>query len=313
MSNADIFRTYLERFTGGDVEGAAELLADEFAFDGPILQAKDKAEFLAGSAAAAAMARGCTIHHQWVDGDEVCSIYDFEIETPAGAGADPDGRVVGDPRREAGVVAAAVRHGGDGRADAGGLTNAMPPNAWTGYGRFCPLARALDVVGERWTLVIVQELLKRPSRYSELARRLPGIGTNVLADRLRKLEAAGVVERIPGAVGEGVVYALTDRGRGLSDALEALRRWGVGYLTDPTADGGARHEFDLHYVEGIDALRDAEFGLVIDGEAHDAAVLPRPPRAGRGSASRPGPDRAHVERVHGPLGCRHGQLGRRPR
>jgi hypothetical protein len=51
MSNADIFRAYLERFTGGDVEGAAELLADEFAFDGPILQAKDKAEFLAGSAA----------------------------------------------------------------------------------------------------------------------------------------------------------------------------------------------------------------------------------------------------------------------
>jgi SnoaL-like domain len=89
MSNADIFRTYLERFTGGDVEGAAELLADEFAFDGPILQAKDKAEFLAGSTAAAAMARGCMIHHQWVDGDDVCSVYDFEIETPAGAGAIP--------------------------------------------------------------------------------------------------------------------------------------------------------------------------------------------------------------------------------
>lgn len=89
MSNADIFRTYLERFTSGDVEGAAGLLADEFAFDGPILQAKDKAEFLAGSMAAAAMARGCTIHHQWVDGDDVCSVYDFEIQTPAGAGAIP--------------------------------------------------------------------------------------------------------------------------------------------------------------------------------------------------------------------------------
>ena len=89
VSNEDIFRVYLERFTGGDVEGAAELLADEFAFDGPILQAKDKAEFLAGSAAAAAMARGCTIHHQWVDGDHVCSVYDFVIDTPAGAGAIP--------------------------------------------------------------------------------------------------------------------------------------------------------------------------------------------------------------------------------
>jgi hypothetical protein len=108
VSNADIFRTYLERFTGGDVEGAAELLADEFAFDGPILQAKDKAEFLAGSAAAAAMARGCTIHHQWVDGDDVCSVYDFEIQTPRRRRRHPDGRVVHDPQREAGVVTAAV-------------------------------------------------------------------------------------------------------------------------------------------------------------------------------------------------------------
>ncbi|HEU5391315.1 MAG TPA: nuclear transport factor 2 family protein [Streptosporangiaceae bacterium] len=89
MSNAGIFRTYLERFTGGDVEGAAEFLADEFAFDGPILQAKDKAEFLAGSAAAAAMARGCTIRRQWADGEDVCSVYDFEVQTPAGAGAIP--------------------------------------------------------------------------------------------------------------------------------------------------------------------------------------------------------------------------------
>jgi DNA-binding HxlR family transcriptional regulator len=142
----------------------------------------------------------------------------------------------------------------------------MPRNAWTGYSRFCPLSRALDVVGERWTLIIVQELLKRSSRYSDLASRLPGIGTSVLADRLRKLEAAGVVERIPGSVGAGVVYALTDRGRELSDALEALRRWGVSYLTDPAADGAAYHEFDLHYVEGIDALHDAEFGLVVDGQ-----------------------------------------------
>src|SRR5690242_10156710 len=140
----------------------------------------------------------------------------------------------------------------------------MPPSAWTGYGRFCPLARALDVVGERWTLVIIQELMKRSNRYSDLARRLPGIGTTVLADRLRKLEAAGVVERLPGPVGEGVVYALTDRGMELSDALEALRRWGVTYLTDPTADGSGCHEFDLHYVENIDTLHDAEFGLVVD-------------------------------------------------
>lgn len=139
----------------------------------------------------------------------------------------------------------------------------MPKNAWTGYGRFCPLARALDVVGERWTLVVVQELLKSPSRYSDLARRLPGISTTVLADRLRTLERAGVVERRAGPPGDGIVYALTERGLALGDALEALRRWGVTYLTDPVADGGNSRSFDLRYVEGIDALDDSEFGLVV--------------------------------------------------
>jgi DNA-binding HxlR family transcriptional regulator len=140
----------------------------------------------------------------------------------------------------------------------------MPKTAWTGYGRFCPLARALDVVGERWTLVIVQELMKRPSRYSDLARRLPGISTSVLADRLRTLEAAGVIQRVPGPVGEGVGYAVTQRGLALGDALEALRRWGVTYLTDPDADGAGCRSFDVRYVDGIDSLDDGEFGLVVD-------------------------------------------------
>jgi DNA-binding HxlR family transcriptional regulator len=141
----------------------------------------------------------------------------------------------------------------------------MPKSAWTGYGRFCPLARSLDVVGDRWTLVIIQELMKRPSRYSELIRRLPGISTTVLAERLRKLEGAGVVERQLGSVGSGVSYAMTERGLGLDEALQALRRWGVNYLIDPSADGADYHSYDLHYVDGIDALDDGEFGLVVDG------------------------------------------------
>ena len=89
MSNADVFRTYLERFTAGDAEGAAELLADEFTFDGPVLQAEGKADFLAGAANLGPIVRGCEMHHQWVDGDQVCSFYDFKIETPAGAGSIP--------------------------------------------------------------------------------------------------------------------------------------------------------------------------------------------------------------------------------
>jgi hypothetical protein len=102
MSNAEIFRAYLERFTNGDIDGAAELLDNDFTFDGPILQSTGKAEFLAGSSMAAAMARGCEIHRQWTDGDSVCSVYDFKVETPLGSGSIPmaewgelkDGRLV---------------------------------------------------------------------------------------------------------------------------------------------------------------------------------------------------------------------------
>jgi DNA-binding HxlR family transcriptional regulator len=140
----------------------------------------------------------------------------------------------------------------------------MPARPWTGYGRFCPLSRGLDVIGERWTLVIVQELLKQPYRYGALLNRLPGISTGVLADRLRRLEQAGVVARQPGGVGAGVVYTLTDRGRDLDEALRALRRWGVGFLADPTADGAPRQHFDVTYVEGIEAVADGQFQLVVD-------------------------------------------------
>ena len=133
-----------------------------------------------------------------------------------------------------------------------GIRSLLPARPWT------------SIVGDRWTLVIVQELLKRTSRYGELMRRLPGMSTTVLTERLRKLEAAGVVERRPGAVGDGVVYALTEKGLALDQVLTALRQWGVEYLTDPAADGGTHHLFDVHYVEGINTLDDAEFGLVID-------------------------------------------------
>ncbi len=142
----------------------------------------------------------------------------------------------------------------------------MPRTPWTGYGRFCPLARALDVVGERWTLVIVQELLKRSYRYGELLARLPGISTSVLADRLRTLERAAVVTREAGGVGAGVVYSLTDRGRALDGALRELRRWGAGFLADPTADGSPGQLFDVTYVGGIDTVADGRFELVVDGE-----------------------------------------------
>jgi DNA-binding HxlR family transcriptional regulator len=92
------------------------------------------------------------------------------------------------------------------------------------YGQYCGLARALDVVGDRWSLLIVRELLPGPMRYGELLTSLGGIATNLLADRLRSLEAAGVIERRLGQP-SGVVYALTPWGSQLRDAVEALIRW----------------------------------------------------------------------------------------
>ncbi|MEO8828792.1 helix-turn-helix domain-containing protein [Lapillicoccus sp.] len=93
------------------------------------------------------------------------------------------------------------------------------------YGQFCGLARALDVVGDRWNLLIVRELLPGPMRYSELKTSLAGIATNLLAQRLRSLEEDGIIERRLGDV--GVLYALTPWGVGLREPMEALGRWGA--------------------------------------------------------------------------------------
>lgn len=93
------------------------------------------------------------------------------------------------------------------------------------YGQHCALARTLDAVGDRWTLLIVRELLTRDCRFGELRRGLPGIASNLLADRLRELGAGGLAEPV---LGDGVVrYRLTDRGRDLAPALRELARWAV--------------------------------------------------------------------------------------
>ena len=85
------------------------------------------------------------------------------------------------------------------------------------------LAAALDVVGERWTLLLVRELLRAPRRYGELLEALPGIGTNLLVNRVRDLEAAGVLRRVLASSPQSaVVYELTERGRALREAVNAL-------------------------------------------------------------------------------------------
>ena len=105
------------------------------------------------------------------------------------------------------------------------------------YDQYCPVAHALELVGERWALLVVRELLHGPKRYTDLAERLPGIGTNVLASRLRDLEACGIVQKRtlpPPAASK--VYELTKYGCGLKSVVRELALWGARSLGPPTAE-----------------------------------------------------------------------------
>lgn len=99
------------------------------------------------------------------------------------------------------------------------------------YGQYCGLARALDIVGERWGLLIVRDLLSGPHRFGELQAGLPRIPSNVLTNRLKEFEAAGIVRRelLP-APARGTAYALTEDGLALEPVLVALGRWGAPRL-----------------------------------------------------------------------------------
>ena len=89
MSIEQTFESYLDRFTSGDVNGAAELLDESFRFNGPIVQADNKTDFLASTEGLVPIVRGYTMRRVWADGDEVCAMYDFHVETPAGSGSIP--------------------------------------------------------------------------------------------------------------------------------------------------------------------------------------------------------------------------------
>jgi DNA-binding HxlR family transcriptional regulator len=106
------------------------------------------------------------------------------------------------------------------------------------YGQYCAIAKALDLIGDRWTLLVVRELLVRgPCRYTDLRNGLPGIATNLLADRLRDLEQAGVVsrEQAPPPVAT-TLFSLTSRGEELAPILRELLRWGMPLMQDGPAD-----------------------------------------------------------------------------
>ena len=110
------------------------------------------------------------------------------------------------------------------------------------YGQYCALARALDVVGERWSLLVLRELLYLgPRRFRDLAAALPGLAPNLLTRRLRELEKAGVLSRATLPAPAGVpVYRITARGRALEPAIAALLAWGRPLLGDPREHEGLR-------------------------------------------------------------------------
>lgn len=96
----------------------------------------------------------------------------------------------------------------------------MAPIERKSYEQACPVATSLDLIGDRWTLLILRELLGGPARFQELKSGLPGIATNLLTERLRRMESDGIVRRI-----DGSLYALTEAGAGIRTAIEELGIW----------------------------------------------------------------------------------------
>lgn len=157
------------------------------------------------------------------------------------------------------------------------------------YDQYCPMAHALDLVGDRWALLVIRELMRGPKRYTDLVDRLPGIGTNILATRLRALEQHGVLTRRtlpPPAASK--VYELTEYGAALRPMMRELALWGARSLGPPTdeseffegwlgnaldgviaADAPAGR-FEFHVGDEVASLVD---GLAVDGPVEHPDVV----------------------------------------
>jgi DNA-binding HxlR family transcriptional regulator len=180
------------------------------------------------------------------------------------------------------------------------------------YHQACAIAKALDVVGDRWSLLIVRELIARgPSRYTDLLDGLPGIATNLLADRLRDLEAAGIVVREQGSRPVPVtLIRLTPGGEALRPVLLELAKWGAPLLATEAHDAARTHWLTFP-AEAV--LRDRKPGrgratveVRTDDELItleiDGTVRARAGRAGRPDAVVRGPRPAVVALLTGRLG-----------
>jgi DNA-binding HxlR family transcriptional regulator len=146
------------------------------------------------------------------------------------------------------------------------------------YGQYCTVARALDVVGERWSLLLVRELSTGPKRFKDLLEGLPGIGTNLLTNRLKRLEADGIVRRatLPPPAGSNV-YELTGLGWSLEPVIVALSRWGARLLDTPREEDNLRAGWAAVAMRsaigrGAAGCRPSTYEFRIDGEAFHVRV-----------------------------------------
>ena len=137
------------------------------------------------------------------------------------------------------------------------------------YGQYCGLARALDLVSGRWTLLIVRELLVGPARYAQLQAGLPGISTNLLSERLRELEEAGIIRRELDTASNGVAYALTPWGSELRGPIAALVNWSTPLMVSgPNGDTFQPHWLVVaieSLLEGKRSTVSATVGVEVDG------------------------------------------------
>jgi DNA-binding HxlR family transcriptional regulator/putative sterol carrier protein len=155
-----------------------------------------------------------------------------------------------------------------------------------GFGQICGLARALEIVGERWALLIVRDLVAGPKRFTDLRRGLPRIPTNVLSSRLKELERDGIVRRrtLPPPAASAV-YELTDYGMELDEVMLRLGLWGARSLGPPeegavmTADGmmmALRATFHADAAAGLRAVYELRLGeLTLHAAVGDGAVVTR--------------------------------------
>ena len=191
------------------------------------------------------------------------------------------------------------------------------------YRQYCGFARALEVVGERWALLVIRDLLVGPKRFTDLHRGLPGIPTNVLTARLKELEGAGIVRRrVLPRPERSVVYELTPYGAELDDVVIRLGRWGAKTLGDPRPDEivtpdslitALRTTFQPDAARGVHAGFELRAGPIViharvDDGALDAGEGPLP---GAGIAIDAGPGmRALMAReVTPPEALANGSIG----